>query len=335
MVSLDKEKILAEVKKIQEGKEDQSELKELIGGKELEEVFDEQTISKLQAVLIRTNKVHDLLEEQESFDVLEGLLNKKITGNLGKFYNIKPEYILSLEPEEQAKLAHTFAEGEPDLEELLKKLWSQNIKTNACAGEKDNAYLYVTFSKSDINNISRMEKVFSKAETDVDITTYEDSISITLHGKKPDLYKDLLAEFSKEDKPNQFIKELMDSMAFEREVAEATVRNKSSGKYSEEEVEEIIANTAKELHDQHEGEKKILTDVINMGQGEITRLEEENEVLKQKYDKLHEANGRLKNFVVHRIGKIPFLGRRVLKLMNEEVKALPETTVKPYYTERD
>ena len=164
---------------------------------------------------------------------------------------------------------------------------------------------------------------------------YEDSISITLHGKKPDLYKDLLAEFSKEDKPNQFIKELMDSMAFEREVAEATVRNKSSGKYSEEEVEEIIANTAKELHDQHEGEKKILTDVINRGQGEITRLEEENEALKQKYDKLHEANGRLKNFVVHRIGKIPFLGRRVLKLMNAEVKALPETTDNPDYSERD
>ena len=335
MFSLDKEKILAEVKKIQEGKEDQSELKELIGGKELEEVFDEQTISKLQDVLIRTNKVHDLLEEQQSFDVLEGLLNKRITGNLGKFYNIKPEYILSLEPEEQAKLAHTFAEGEPDLEELLKKLWSQNIKTNACAGEKDNAYLYVTFSKSDINNISRMEEVSSKAETDVDITTYEDSISITLHGKKPDLYKDLLAEFRKEDKPNQFIKELMDSMAFEREVAEATVRNESSGKYSEEEVEEIIANTAKELHDQHEGEKKILTDVINRGQGEITRLEKENEALKQKYDKLHEANGRLKKFVVHRIGKIPFLGRRVLKLMNAEVKALPETTDNPDYSERD
>lgn len=335
MVSLDKEKILAEVKKIQEGKEDQSELKELIGGKELEEVFDEQTISKLQDVLIRTNKVHDLLEEQESFDVLEGLLNKRITGNLGKFYNIKPEYILGLEPQEQAKLAHTFAEGEPDLEELLKKLWSQNIKTNACAGEKGNAYLYVTFSKSDINNISRMEEVSSKAETDVDITTYDDSIAITLHGKKPDLYKDLLAEFSREDKPNQFIKELMDSMAFEREVAEATVRNESTGKYSEREVEEIIANTAKVLHDQHEEEKKILTDVINRGQGEINRLEEENEALKQKNDKLHEANGRLKNFVVHRIGKIPFLGRRVLKLMNAEVKALPRTTDKTDYFERD
>ena len=44
MVSLDKEKILAEVKKIKEGKEDRSKLKELIGGEELEEIFDEQTI---------------------------------------------------------------------------------------------------------------------------------------------------------------------------------------------------------------------------------------------------------------------------------------------------
>ena len=79
MVSLDKEKILAEVKKIKEGKEDRSKLKELIGGEELEEIFDEQTISKLQDMLIRTNKVHDLLEEQEGFDILEGLLNKRIT----------------------------------------------------------------------------------------------------------------------------------------------------------------------------------------------------------------------------------------------------------------
>ena len=66
----------------------------------------------MQENLVETNKVHKLLEEQEGFEVLEGLLNKKITGNLGKFYNIKPEYILGLEPEEQSKLAHTFAEGE-------------------------------------------------------------------------------------------------------------------------------------------------------------------------------------------------------------------------------
>ena len=334
MISLDKEKILAEVRKIKEGKEDRSELKELLGGEELDEIFDEPTIGELQDTLVQTNKVHDLLKE-EGFDVLEGLLNKKITGNLGKFYNIKPEYILGLNLEEQAKLAHSFAEGEPELEELLKKLWSQQIKTNACAGEKDQAYLYVTFPKSDIVNISRMEEVSSNAETVVNINTYEDDIYITLYGKKPNLYKDLLAEFSKEDKPNQFIKELMDSMTFEKEVAEARAKNESSREYSEEEVEEILANTASELHEQYEGEKQILTDVINRGQKEIAKLEEENVALKQKYDRLHETNGRLKNFVVHRIGKIPFLGRRVLKLMNAEVKVLPETTDKPDYSERD
>lgn len=310
MFSLDKEKILAEVKKIQEGKEDRSELIDLIGGKDLEEIFDEQTISKLQDVLIRTNKVHDLLEEQESFDVLEGLLNKKITGNLGKFYNIKPEYILSLNSEEQAKLAHTFAEGEPDLEELLKQLWSQQIRTNACAGEKENAYLYVTFPKSDIVNISRMEQVSSNTETVVNIHTYEDDISITLYGKRQTLYKDLLAEFSKEEKPNQFIEALIYTMDFEKEVAEAKAKNANSGEYSEKEVEEILANTTRELHDQH--------------QEEIKKLQEENEGLQQKYDKLYETHGRLKNFVVHKIGKIPFLGRRVLKMMENEVRALPE-----------
>ena len=335
MISLDKEKILAEARKIRAGKEDRSKLKELIGGKELEEVFDEQTISKLQDELVKSSKVHEFLEEQEGFDILEGLLNKQVIGNLGKFYNIKPEYILSLNPEEQAKLAHTFAEGEPDLEELLKKLWLQNIKTNACAGEKDEAYLYVTFPKNDIVNISRMEEVSSNTEAVVKINTFEGDISITLYGKRPDLYKDLLAEFSKEEKPNQFIKELIYTMDFEREVAEAKAKIENSSEYSEEEVQEILENTTKELHDQYEEEKQILTDEINRGQEEVAKLQAENETLKQRYTKLYEKHGKLKNFVVHRIGKIPFLGRRVLKLLDTEIKALPKTTDNPDYSERD
>lgn len=310
MTVLDIDKIFAEIKKIKEGKENRDNLKALLGGKELEEVFDEQTITKLQENLVETNKVHKLLEEQEGFEVLEGLLNKKITGNLGKFYNIKPEYILGLEPEEQSKLAHTFAEGEPELEELLKKLWSEKIRTNACAGEKDEAYLYVTFPKNDINNISRMEEVSQNTKAKVDITTYEDDISITLYGKKPDLYKDLLSEFDKEVVPNEFISKLMTSLEFEKEIVEARTRVESGGEYTEDEVEEIVTNTAKELDEQH--------------QDEIKKLQDEQEKLQQKYNKLYETHGRLKNFVVHKIGKIPFLGRRILKMMENEVKALPE-----------
>ena len=310
MTVLDKEKIFAEIKKIREGKEKRDDLKALLGGKELEEVFDEQTITKLQETLVETNKVHKLLEEQEGFDVLEGLLNKRITGNLGKFYNIKPEYILGLDAEEQSKLAHTFAEGEPELEELLKKLWSEKIRTNACAGEKDEAYLYVTFPKSDINNISRMAEVSQNTKAKVDITTYEDDISITLYGKKADLYKELLSEFDKEVVPNEFMSKLMTSLEFEKEIVEARTRVESGGEYTESEVEEIVTNTAKELDEQH--------------QDEIKKIREEQKKLQQKYDKLYETHGRLKNFVVHRIGKIPFLGRRILKMMENEVKALPE-----------
>ncbi len=310
MTVLDKEKIFAEIKKIREGKEKRDDLKALLGGKELEEVFDEQTITKLQETLVETNKVHKLLEEQEGFDVLEGLLNKRITGNLGKFYNIKPEYILGLDAEEQSKLAHTFAEGEPELEELLKKLWSEKIRTNACAGEKDEAYLYVTFPKSDINNISRMAEVSQNTKAKVDITTYEDDISITLYGKKPDLYKELLSEFDKEVVPNEFMSKLMTSLEFEKEIVEARTRVESGGEYTESEVEEIVTNTAKELDEQH--------------QDEIKKIRDEQKKLQQKYDKLYETHGRLKNFVVHRIGKIPFLGRRILKMMENEVKALPE-----------
>lgn len=303
MIVLDQEKILAETRSIRDGKENKEDLKELLGGEELNKIFEEQTIATIQNSILESNKVHLLLEEQEGFNILEGLLNKKITGNLGKFYNIKPEYILSLNSEEQAKLAHTFAEGEPDLEELLKQLWSQQIRTNACAGEKDEAYLYVTFPKKDINNISRMANVSENTNAKVSISTYEDDISVTLYGKRPDLYKDLLTEFEKKAEPNKFISELMTALEFEKEIVEARTRSENFGEYTKEEVEEILENTTEELHNQHQ---------------------EEQEKLQQKYNKLYETYGRLKHFVVHKIGKVPFLGRRILKMMENEIKALPE-----------
>ena len=155
-----------------------------------------------------------------------------------------------------------------------------------------------------------MAEVSQNTKAKVDITTYEDDISITLYGKKPDLYKDLLSEFDKEVVPNEFISKLMTSLEFEKEIVEARTRVESGGEYTEDEVEEIVTNTAKELDEQH--------------QDEIKKLQDEQEKLQQKYNKLYETHGRLKNFVVHKIGKIPFLGRRILKMMENEVKALPE-----------
>ena len=74
-MKLDKQKILAQIEEIRKGKSDRSKLKELLGGEELKEIFDEDTISSLEEVLIETDKIHNSLSEQENFTTLEGLLN--------------------------------------------------------------------------------------------------------------------------------------------------------------------------------------------------------------------------------------------------------------------
>lgn len=84
-MKLNKQKILSEIEEIRKGKSDRDKLKELLGGEQLKEIFDEDTISSLEEVLIETDKIHNSLSKQENFDTLEGLLNKKIVGNLGEF----------------------------------------------------------------------------------------------------------------------------------------------------------------------------------------------------------------------------------------------------------
>ncbi len=315
-MKLNKQKILSEIEEIRKGKSDRDKLKELLGGEQLKEIFDEDTISSLEEVLIETDKIHNSLSKQENFDTLEGLLNKKIVGNLGEFYNIKPEFILTLPKEEQAKLAHTFAEGDKELEELLQKLWEKNVKTIACGGKREDAYLRVKFPKKDSENLTRMEAISNKEGNEVDIFTYENEITITVYGKKQKLYKDILSEYNKDKKINKFIEKIINSMEDEKEFI-TTIEEKSENMYSEEYVEELVTETAKELYEQHQEEKKIL-------EGTITQKQEEIVALSQKYDKLCDKHGKLKDFVVHKIGKIPFLGRRVLKMMEQETKALPE-----------
>ena len=315
-MKLNKQKILSEIEEIRKGKSDRDKLKELLGGEQLKEIFDEDTISSLEEVLIETDKIHNSLSKQENFDTFEGLLNKKIVGNLGEFYNIKPEFILTLPKEEQAKLAHTFAEGDKELEELLQKLWEKNVKTIACGGKREDAYLRVKFPKKDSENLTRMEAISNKEGNEVDIFTYENEITITVYGKKQKLYKDILSEYNKDKKINKFIEKIINSMEDEKEFI-TTIEEKSENMYSEEYVEELVTETAKELYEQHQEEKKIL-------EGTITQKQEEIVALSQKYDKLCDKHGKLKDFVVHKIGKIPFLGRRVLKMMEQETKALPE-----------
>ncbi len=42
--------------------------------------------------------------------------------------------------------------------------------------------------------------------------------------------------------------------------------------------------------------------------------------MQEKYDNLKERYGRVRNFVVNRIGKIPFVGKRVLHMLEEDLQ---------------
>ena len=62
-MKLNKQKILSEIEEIRKGKSDRDKLKELLGGEQLKEIFDEDTISSLEEVLIETDKIHNSLSK--------------------------------------------------------------------------------------------------------------------------------------------------------------------------------------------------------------------------------------------------------------------------------
>ena len=116
----DEEAILKKVDEIRAEKADAKELLALIGGDELEKIFEKYSIEAIIDTLIQEKKTHSLYEDDENgLTELEGLLNKKITGKLGKFYMMKPEYIISLPPEEQEHMAESISEGNIDLKNSL------------------------------------------------------------------------------------------------------------------------------------------------------------------------------------------------------------------------
>ena len=115
MVSLNKEKIIEAAKKVNNPKKDDiSEVIELLGGDKLKDIFDEENeIRSIVENLKTSGRIHPYdSEDRDGFAILEGLLNKKVTGDLGSFFDIKQEYILSLPQEQQEILADTFSEGE-------------------------------------------------------------------------------------------------------------------------------------------------------------------------------------------------------------------------------
>ena len=115
-----------------ETQSDMDNLKEMLGGDRLYDIFDSMTVNSLLEVVIETGTVHDCIPDGKGFDILEGLLNNQIIGNLSDFYMIKSDYILGLPPEQRKNMAESIADGRQDLLVVLPKLWDRGIRTEAC-----------------------------------------------------------------------------------------------------------------------------------------------------------------------------------------------------------
>ena len=118
-MKLEEKKIFEIINGTNKGIYSKADLKEALGGKKLDMIFDEPTVEAILDNFINTGKLHDLIPNENGIDILEGLLNNHIQTNLSDFYLIKPDYILSLPPEEQKNLANSISNGKQDLSNIL------------------------------------------------------------------------------------------------------------------------------------------------------------------------------------------------------------------------
>lgn len=334
MIKFDEEAILKKADEVRNNEADaKEELFDLIGGDELERIFEKGAIETILDTLVQEKKTHSLYDENKNgLAELEGLLNNKITGELGKFYMMKPEYIMSLSVEEQEHMAESISEGNENLKTALLTLWKEGIETKACGGvrssQKETPYIYVKVPLKNTYILERLNNIIQKDENYLDLCINEEDESLGVVIKGESIYQDVVEEFQKASPKKSILDFLANEQILTINILDKHIENSQKSMYTDEDVEEIISNTAREHKEQADKNEAVLRESyekeIKELSSKLEKEQEENEVLQQKYDKLYETHGRLKNFVVHKIGKIPFLGRRVLKMMENEVRALPE-----------
>lgn len=131
-MQLNEKHILEVAERVKNGTASKEELKELIGGERLDDIFDSITQEAIFNNIINNGKLHNMTSSGNGLDILEGLLNNQVSSNLSDFYMIKPEYILQLPQEQQRNMADSISGGRQDLSLALQNLWSKGIRTEAC-----------------------------------------------------------------------------------------------------------------------------------------------------------------------------------------------------------
>lgn len=190
---LDKNRILKLSEDIRNGNGLIEELIEALGGKRLYDVFDEQTIDSLVSNVVNNGKFHTLIDDGNGFDILEGLLNDKVKGNLTDFYMIKLDYILALSKKQQKNMAESISGGDKELANSLQNLWEKGIKTEACSTKRsdDKPMFQLSIDADDEVSQELIQQIYSQndIEGSVFYTCFEGGKRFQVNLWGDDLYK--------------------------------------------------------------------------------------------------------------------------------------------------
>lgn len=322
MISIDREKVKEACEKIKDfDAEDRRELIEALGGREaLSEIFDEDTLRFVCKSIYETGRLHAYSTPvgEDGLEVLEGLLNRNIKGDLGDFYNVKIDYIFSLPKKQKELIAKSFSQGVESLEKLLLIVWEKNIPTAACGGSNENAYILFRIPRKDIAAITRIGNAAYNQNLSSSFKVSKDICEIDIHAEGLEIYDKLLGEIESGDDLNK--------VNFFQSIINATADSYEAGKVQGRgDRTTLIIDHQAELREKNQEAEDMKAQIAKLEEeigGLETKLEKEKKshrTLKEKYKELTDKFLKVRDFTINRVGKIPFVGRRLLRAFEEEI----------------
>jgi len=291
-MKLDENKILDEIQKLSsQGLSRSDTLFELLGGEYLNDIFDQHTIESIMRSFVNNNQLHPLVNGT-GIDVLEGLLNKEIIGDMEQFYNLKPEYILTLSPEQQVLMAKALAGKNKSQEEVLIASWEKGLKTCACGGESEHRYMMFEVDSDNANQVAIMQQISGCCDGKMQIFLDKGKLEVTFYGEGEEFYDKMKDAIKLERQPDMFTVTLLGAVNDNNDFSQSIIDGK-------------------------ENEIRQLSQTLEETLEENVNLQNENQALKNKI-----AN--IKEWITKRLAKIPLVGKAILRSMEKEENLLQE-----------
>ena len=163
-MKINQEEILEIAEKVKKGEASISDLKDKLGGKKLDEIFGNFAQKEMFETIINNGKIHTMIDNGNGLDILEGLLNNKVIGNMSNFYMVKSNYILNLPQDQRKNMAESISDGWEDLSLSLQNVWSKGIKTEACTTKVANnlPMLQLSINSKDFKNQEYIQQVYNQ-----------------------------------------------------------------------------------------------------------------------------------------------------------------------------